>query len=92
VKDIQRQLFRGFAVARNSHHQGKDDAMRALVKGMQRKRIARGDGLDEGEPVLLLDQDLPLAGIKNIPECCRRRGRILFDRFACSQGRNCAIV
>ena len=81
VKHVERQLFGGFPVVGDPHDQGEHDSMRPFVQRMQRTLIARGDGLDEPDPVLLGYRSLRLVGIEQ-----DRRG----SRFGPSCGSWCS--
>jgi len=73
VKHVQRQLFGGFPIVGDSHDQGEHDSMRAFIERVQRALIARGDGLNEPDPVLLGYANLSLTGIEYITQGSRLR-------------------
>src|SRR5262249_48302852 len=58
MEDIDRELFSGFPVARDSHDQSEDDAMGHLIERMQRELVASGNRLDERRPGPLRDRSL----------------------------------
>ena len=61
--------------------------MRAFIQRMQGALIARGDGLDEPQPVLLEYESLRLVGIKYIAEgSIRTITLFLFRMFWCTHG------
>ena len=73
VKHVQRQLFGGFPIVGDSHDQGEHDSLRAFIERVQRALIARGDGLNEPDPILLGYRSLRLVGKEQIAERSRRR-------------------
>jgi hypothetical protein len=96
VKDIEGELFRGLAVAGNPHAQSEHEPVRALVERVQRGLVARGDGSDQPDPVLLGgDRGPGLSGVQHITE---RAGRavtlilILFEMLRRFHGRNFAVL
>ena len=76
VKHVECQLFGGFPIVRDSHDQGKHDSMGTFVQRMQRTLIARGDKLDEPDPVPLIYERLCLVGIEELAKG-RRRAAVL---------------
>ena len=67
-----RQLFGGFPIVGDPHDQGEHEAMRPLVQRMQRTLIARGDALDEPDPVLLGYGSLRRVDMQQVAEESRR--------------------
>jgi hypothetical protein len=76
VEYVQRQLFGGFPVVGELHHQREYEAMRAFVQVTQRESIGSRDGLHERHPVVLGNTRLRLIGIKQRAE--GSRGGIMF--------------
>lgn len=67
MEDIDRELFSGFPVARDSHGQSEDDAVGHLIERMQRELVARGNRMDERRPGLLRDRSLGV-GIEHVAQ------------------------
>ena len=53
VKDVDGQFLGGLAVLGDAHGQGEDDPVGALKEGAKRCLVARGDGPDDVDPLLL---------------------------------------
>ena len=66
--------------------------MRPFVQRMQRKLLARGNGLDELDPGFLRFEALRLVGVENIAQRSGRAlRRVLLQRLCRAHGRNFAV-